>query len=87
MAVKIQLHVSWVVTQCIVVALYHRFGGPCFLLLQGEVKVDDSHSAGQEIICCYEIQRLVTVTEKDSRWRHGKYSHWLQSNRRGICTI
>jgi len=33
-AVKIQVEIFWVVTQCSVVAGYQRFGGPCCLLPQ-----------------------------------------------------
>jgi len=35
-AVRIYVHVFWVVMQCIVVVGYQRFGGPCCLHLQDE---------------------------------------------------
>jgi hypothetical protein len=34
------VEIFWVVTLCNVVVEYRRFGGPCSLHLQGEVKID-----------------------------------------------
>jgi hypothetical protein len=39
-AVMFQVEVYWVVTPCSVVAGYQRFGGPCCLHLQDEVKLE-----------------------------------------------
>jgi hypothetical protein len=39
MAVKIQVKVFWIGIPCSVVVEYQCFGGPCCLLLQGEVKM------------------------------------------------
>jgi hypothetical protein len=39
-AVKIQVEVFWVVTPCCVVVGYRRFGVPCYLSLQVEVKTE-----------------------------------------------
>jgi len=37
-AVMFQAEVFWVVMPCSIVVGYQRFGGPCCLLLQGEMK-------------------------------------------------
>jgi hypothetical protein len=53
MAVKIQVMVFWVVTLCSDVVGYQRFVAPCFLHLQGEVKMEAAWSS--ETLVSYHI--------------------------------
>jgi hypothetical protein len=44
-AVKIHVGVFWVMTPCSYVVGYQRFGGPCCLHVQGEVKMEAAWSS------------------------------------------
>jgi hypothetical protein len=53
-AVMIQVEVFWIVTPCSVVA-YQRIGSPCFLHLQGEMKMEAAWTS--ETLVCHNTTR------------------------------